>query len=675
MAAANPLFSDLYGDASKWETPAPSYQLLTDTFGGEGAAPSTADVCSSGLVHAAARSPIILAFVTDADCDAIYVAHSLSAFPTDVTDPSTLDGLVVGLIGNSPTATVPVVFPAAFFTVLAATTALDLPTIQGAGGHGAAPPVFRSGPYATGTPNTTDLTARPAMVLPTELAALALLNAPVDGRFTLLGFLNTILQPWTGGTPAQQAMVAPLAAWWRLASTNDAGGSTSVARPLLATASPRLSAKLSAWASRVTSGQLARLGAGGPGLTNTAFALGVAEIKNVLQANQVAALEFERDKNNKTFTDSHGTYLADQLHRLCGVPDDEHLPPVHGLIANSSKGKVYALLTGLFHERSIRTILPLAGVHAPTATTKLVEDVFRDYQPGGDGQTFGKGLSPFAITMPGHENHSAVSAAQAQAKAVEAGASMSVADATALTAIDSRFPTTPLTAVEKLYGWSVVVDVFHGKDHPVAISIRNAAHTLGPLMHRLHANRADTPAAAIELLCRVLYDMQQDYFAYLAQVIASDPAVGPAVPVPTFAELISRVSTHRADALSPLPSHWYSLLDCPLNTSAQGSVVPRTAPAALRTPASSNPAVNAHANAALLLRYKDSGHPSITAMIGNRVLEVPKHSGKPICMTWALKGTCASNCKRKEQHVRYGGSTLTALHKFLDDCGVANSQA
>ena len=39
---------------------------------------------------------------------------------------------------------------------------------------------------------------------------------------------------------------------------------------------------------------------------------------------------------------------------------------------------------------------------------------------------------------------------------------MSLADATALTSDDVRFLTQPYVAVEKLYAWSVIVDVFHG---------------------------------------------------------------------------------------------------------------------------------------------------------------------------------------------------------------------
>jgi hypothetical protein len=47
--------------------------------------------------------------------------HSLTLFPGDVTAPTGLDNLVVGLVGDHLSAVVPVVFPDAFFTIITAT--------------------------------------------------------------------------------------------------------------------------------------------------------------------------------------------------------------------------------------------------------------------------------------------------------------------------------------------------------------------------------------------------------------------------------------------------------------------------------------------------------------------------------------------------------------------------
>jgi hypothetical protein len=419
----------------------------------------------------------------------------------------------------------------------------------------------------------------------------------------------------------------------------------------------------------VKQGQQARISVGGPGLSNAAFAHGVAELKTTLEATHIATLELECARSDKSFTDYHGAALAQQMHRLCAVTDDARLPEVHSLLLKTSKERMYGVLSSLFVQRAEASTLPLSAATAPLATTKLVNDVFRAYMPGGDGLTFAKGLTPFAIVCAGHDGIAQVLKQIQQAQLVEAGSSLTLADASALTADDVRFPTQAFVAVEKLCGWSVVVDVFHGVGHAMAINIRTAVSSICPQLQRLAAQMGDTPGAGMELICRVMYDMQQDYFSYLSKV-----ASGVAVTTPDFAKVIELVTTYRADSLSPLPVHWYLIVDCPKGRTVGSTSTPATAPASMRAPSSSAAVVNAHADRRLMDRYKESGHASITAMLGGRQLEYPKHGGKPVCMAWALKGACNGNCKRATQHVRYGQDTLKALHKFMDECGVTNPQ-
>jgi hypothetical protein len=679
MAAAVPaLYSHLFGDVSKWENFAPSYGVLADHFA-SGAAATAAPQCRDGLVQLATRTPVVLAFVTDAECGTIYITHSLSLFAADVSSPTSMDGLVVGLIGDSPASSVPVLFPQAFFTLCNNTLALDVASIQGPAGHGAAPPVFRQGPHAAGTANAVGTRARRAMVLPPASAARALASASVDGSFTLLGFFNAFLQgPLSSADPLEVAAIEPLVQWWRLASTNVAAGTSAISSALHqpTSTSPRELGRLTAFANRTKDLQLSRLGIGGPGLSNAAFAHGVTELKTTLEATHQATLEFERARREKSFADIHGEALAQQVYRLCNVTRDADLPEVHTLLLKTPRGRAYGVLSALFMQRTQAAGVGLSAATAPVATTKLVDEVFRNYMPGNDGLAFGKGLTPFAIVCNGHDGISEILRQVQQAQLVESGASLSLADAAALTSDDVRFPTRPFIAVEKLAGWSVVVDVFHGVDHPVSISIRAAVIAMGSLLQRLDSELADTPGAGMELICRVMFEMQQDYFSYIAKVANGAPAT-----VPTFTDLIEAVTTHRALGLSPLPGHWRSLL---LGTppSGRGSAAQRSPPATPATAAAglrgvaggSVAAVNPHADQRLMTRFKDSGHPTITAMVGNLQLEYPKQGGKPVCMAWALKGSCSSNCKRATQHVRYSLETVKALHKFLDDCGVANSQ-
>jgi hypothetical protein len=60
--------------------------------------------CHAGLSQESTLSPLLVAFVSDGECDTIYVAHSLSVIPGDVTSPTTLDGHILGLVGDEPSA-------------------------------------------------------------------------------------------------------------------------------------------------------------------------------------------------------------------------------------------------------------------------------------------------------------------------------------------------------------------------------------------------------------------------------------------------------------------------------------------------------------------------------------------------------------------------------------------
>ena len=72
------------------------------------------------------------------------------------------------------------------------------------------------------------------MILPCDVTGAALCNAPIDGRYTLLGFFNTFLMALLAS--ADLAVITayrPLEQWWRLASTAMAVGNSVVSNALL----------------------------------------------------------------------------------------------------------------------------------------------------------------------------------------------------------------------------------------------------------------------------------------------------------------------------------------------------------------------------------------------------------------------------------------------------------
>jgi hypothetical protein len=72
MAAAIPapqaLYSLLFGDASKWENFAPDYNVLSNYFE-NGAPAATANQCCDGLAGLATRTPVVVALVSDNECE------------------------------------------------------------------------------------------------------------------------------------------------------------------------------------------------------------------------------------------------------------------------------------------------------------------------------------------------------------------------------------------------------------------------------------------------------------------------------------------------------------------------------------------------------------------------------------------------------------------------------
>ena len=215
--------------------------------------------------------------------------------------------------------------------------------------------------------------------------------------------------------------------------------------------------------------------------------------------------------------------------------------------------------------------------------------------------------------------------------------------------------------MEKLHGFSILVDLFHGRGTSIANNIRNFVCDVCPSLHNLHqVSGQDHPA--MDLVNRVLFEVQQDYFAWLSEVVGKDnPADRP--DVPKFETIKKAVLTFRASGLSPMPSAWCSMIERPSPKKEGG---PRAASGSVAH-------INPHVDEGLKSRYATSGFSSITAMTQGKDAPVPKHAGAPVCLSWALKGQCNTNCKRAGQHARYSAATVKALNSFLTKCGVTPS--
>ena len=665
MAAPNPLFSTLFGDATKWTEPTPDHAVVLGAVGSGSAADQT--TAKRHVLNMAVHSPTVVAFVIDADCDHIYVGHSPTQYPASLGTAMPFDNLLVVLVGDSADAAVPMVLPNAAFARTNDFAAYNVAHLTGVHGHGAGPPaVTRFATTASGTANTDDFRVRRFFVFPHTQVLDALTTEP-SGCYSLVAFYNEFLQ--AGLASPNAAEFEPLAEWWRGACMNTAGGATRCASTAVLPGTPVQAQALALQATRTKEAALARIGLGGPGLSSAAFQHGVTNITATITDRARERLQYERDRQSQSFSQKHGDQLAQVMYHLRGVPDDASLPNVHQLLARAPKGRDYGILNNLLAARAQDSRVPLTYASAPMATTKITEEVYRTFRVAGTGLNFGEGLSPFAVVCEGHSEIAAVRKMIKQAELAEGGTSMSLADAEKLTASDVRFPTTPQVAAEKLYGWSVHLDVFHGPLAQVAINAREFVINVGPALHRVCEQMGSTETLGMDLVNRVLYEVQQEYFEYVTKL--SQGTAG--LVAPDFAAIQTKVLTYRVNSLCPLPASWYTMVDreSPGRTRAaarESGTSPRSQAGAVAT-------FNTFADRTLMRRFRDSDFSSVSAMIADKDVQIPKHKGKPVCLVWALKGECGSGCKRIEQHKKYSDETNTAISKVLDKCGVANPHA
>ena len=220
---------------------------------------------------------------------------------------------------------------------------------------------------------------------------------------------------------------------------------------------------------------------------------------------------------------------------------------------------------------------------------------------------------------------------------------------------------------------SVVCDVFHGTNHDISRALRNFALDAGPNIHRCPQQMGDTPALAMEFLICCLYEVQQEYGEYVNKL-----AAGLAPQVPMFVHISRAIESCHDGSISTLPASYKSLITThtPQNSGSNN----RSSNSGSRNNSSSgnrdglSVVLNAHVDSGLRHRFATHGPATISAMTQGHQVEIPKHAGKEICLTWALKGTCNRGCRRKEQHVRYSQDTIRAVHALMDACDIATSQ-
>jgi hypothetical protein len=292
------------------------------------------------------------------------------------------------------------------------------------------------------------------------------------------------------------------------------------------------------------------LGTGGPAVTSVAFAAGVNQLETAIRDTSAAAITYQRDALKKTFMEQYGPSIAQVMYKLCNVADNDHLPEVHRLLAQSPKGRAYAILGSFAEERAYASDVPLTASCLPLATTKMTDQVFRSFKPACTGVTIGEGLSPFACVCEGHAESQAVQLMIKKAEAAESTrhlvshgcqathihgyaipyhSSDHHQEALCLVSLHGHLPRQRPLAI----GW-----------HPVATNVRNFVKAVRPGLHVIYSQAA-VPATGMDQVNSVLYEAQQDYFHWASRTARENRAAHhPAAP--TFDKITNAVLVDKA---------------------------------------------------------------------------------------------------------------------------------
>ena len=537
-----------------------------------------------------------------------------------------------------------------------------MPYLTGANGHLAAVPVYQHETQVAGTANTTLQRAQKFCLLPPSCHQVALTNA-VNGRMTTLQFHALILAgPLASADLAEVAVYEQVAHWWRLACHRVAGAApaggihnTCVTVATVPPTLPAHSTGLTQHVKRITAPLLARLGYGGPALSNAAFTVGIGALTDSMQASRDAQAALAIRNDVVTVRSSRGAAVLQELLNLCYVDDEANLPPIWALLANSTKSNAIAQASSFIGTRFLASGIGLAPSSIPIVTTQLHDQIFKRNMFAGTGLVMGEGLSPFAIVCPNHAEARAAMLASAAADRVD---QPGLADAFTIMTTDLRLPTNPFHAMEKLKGWSVLLDCVIGANHTVAIATHNFVMVAGAAVLE-YCNGAVEISVAMTKIIALLFAAQQKLFYWMNHALgATTAAARPTIP--NYDELMQQFTM--STFVGTYPETWKRHIA----PAKQQKAAPST------TKPASKPADNGQPDAVLQKRCRDSGSPALTAMMGGAgselIKRVPKAGNDAVCLAWTLQGKCRTGCERKSNHRQLSAAVTTALHKFLDEC-------
>lgn len=565
--AAPLLYSNLFNNASLWDPTPVNYEDVLNAMDPTAVPPLTSDELQAQVLGLAGAHPTVLAVVNDASSSYITIIHS----PTVLTPilgaaARGIDNQTMYLHGNSQHDIAP--FMVADNTIwdtynkrIWDGSATTLNRLTNPARTHIVPPA----PAAD--PDNHAHTARRAILLPPCLVVPALTQGPSD--YHPVDFYNLVLAPAIAD-PVLAPQVQRVVQWWQCVSTRNGNGGTAQTHlyPLTTVVGPG-GAIVWDTAHRKVMRDLAPLGpaaaAAAAGLPAVTAAIDTLHTDMAAQAalretNEAARADAERLRRERqqTFTERHGPEVAALLHRLTEAPGDDDLPQIHcDMAAYKEKSRDITTLNLALYTRG--TVVPaINDVSMPKATPHLIT-LFCTHNIIALGLDFGVGLNPFSIQCQGHASSKASIALATSQQLLESGdAALSMEAITRLQAKDTRFPPTINEAIDKLWGFSVVQDVYLGTTHPLCVAYAAFLSEVCPQLHMLESVLGHDRPYMFNIVFHVMFHVQQWTSRYLR--MKRDSPLGTVILATVYGDALTHMSCFTYDGLPQLPGTWTSLV-------------------------------------------------------------------------------------------------------------------
>lgn len=471
---------------------------------------------------------------------------------------------------------------------------------------------------------------------------------------------------------------APLLKWLRVASTLSFGVPPAAGAPL-PTAAPavyidplvapvsdaglqrRFWSWLSADLPAATSSPAALSNSSSAVMTDTLNAL---RTEFSLQRGEAAAAR-AASKLPKTLSEKFPE-ASGGLRLLCEVATDAELPPFWITFATLGKKEGFFALGQALDARASH-----AGSlgHAPMVTPALYERVSNFAFGSRNVDDLAAGLSPFLMSSGlGADAHAQRQNATVYQMMYAGGAAPAIEQVLPLVSNLPTMPASMLGLQISLKNYSVLLDVLIGVTHRVSRDFRRFVYSWDRVTLEVEASFGDQIRSWIPRFLRYVQ-------LCMIQFFNSACAVGGDALLPPLDQLIHHVQMRNWPALPPLPTGY---LATPSPSPARPPAAPPS-PAGLGAPPvppvrpDGTPVTNTSPDADLVAHFQrgNTGLRTLTQHANARPLPTADGSPTQLCLAYALRGSCSSDCQRGSTHRVLTAPERAGIVSFLQRVDVA----